>query len=117
MTVCRFLKRKKAPYVANFLLTVRQSESPSSTDGPSEKPIQELELQDSCAATVRCKALGTHAGCEELAVGNKVVIFFAVGQVGRVPSAGGALWIFDDAFVLPSGKESARPVRESISIS
>ena len=107
------LRDKPMPYTVNIRGVVRAMDNKSQSS--SGQALNEIELQDTRGAVTRLMALGDVA--EEFQVGDEVVVWFAVAQKSRGTNTAGAIWVYNDAYVMTLRNNVAtRPVAEQINL-
>ena len=67
------------------------------------KPMFILDLGDGEGTWLRCCAVDRHARQQDLVNGREVAIYFGYGR-GSLGSASGAVYVMDNAVIVPTGK-------------
>jgi len=108
------LRAKSMPYTVNIRGVVRQKDS--KTHSASGQPLCEIELQDAQGTVTRLIALGDVA--DDFGVETEVVVWFVVAQKGRTTGAAGAIWVYNDSYVMQlRSNVVAKAVTEQIVLS
>ena len=107
------LREKPMPYIVNIRGVVRAMDSKAQS--ASGQTLSEIELQDARGTVTRLMALGDVV--DDFQVGDEVVVWFAVAQKSRGTSTAGAIWVYNDAFVMQlRSNVAAKTVTEQINL-